>query len=92
MNGWRGPITNKLEDPKWKNKVKKFKIDPTLKWNFAEIKNLDNSNIFFEDINTKEKNTIQSQKLKRALKKDINKDIKSLEKFLVKQRRNDDRE
>ena len=89
-HGWRGPITNKLEDPKWKNKVKKFKIDPTLKWNFAEIKNLDNSNIFFEDINTKEKNTIQSQNLKWAFKKDINKKFKLGDIILVKKNRNDD--
>ena len=36
-NGWRGPITNKFKDPKWKEKIDKINLDPTLKWNKAEI-------------------------------------------------------
>ena len=36
-HGWRGPITNKLKNGNWKNKIDEFKLDPTLKWKFAEI-------------------------------------------------------
>ncbi len=88
-HGWRGPVTNKLDDPKWKDKIKKFKIDPTLKWNFAEIKDLDDSNIFFEDINSKESNIIKSQNLKWVSKKDINKKFKLGDIILVKKNNND---
>ena len=33
--GWRGPITNKIKRKDWENKILQFKLDPTLKWNFA---------------------------------------------------------
>ena len=62
-HGWRGPITNKLKDKKWKDKVKKFKLDPTLKWQFAEIIDLNNSEIKFKIINKKENNVSEILKL-----------------------------
>ena len=46
-HGWRGPITNKLKDKNWEKKLDKFKLDPTLNWNFAEITELNNSEIKF---------------------------------------------
>ncbi len=49
-NGWRGPITNKISDKKWKNKIERYKLDPTLSWHFAEITNLDNSKLNFKII------------------------------------------
>ena len=36
-HGWRGPITNKNQDVDWKKKLEDFDIDPTLKWEKAEI-------------------------------------------------------
>ena len=54
-HGWRGPITNKFKDNNWKNKIDKFKLDPTLNWNFAEIIEINNSQIKFEIINNKKK-------------------------------------
>jgi len=51
-HGWRGVITNKIKDKNWKNKLEKFKLDPTLRWVFAEIINLDNSQIRFKIINS----------------------------------------
>ena len=30
-------FTNKIKDKNWEKKLKKFKLDPTLKWEFAEI-------------------------------------------------------
>ena len=83
-HGWRGAITNKLQDPKWDEKVKKFKIDPTLKWHFAEISSLDNSNIIFKDIKTKKTNLIKKYNLKWVFKEDINKKFKLGDIILVK--------
>ena len=56
-HGWRGPITNKIKDRNWINKLSKFKLDPTLNWQIAEIIDLNNSEINFKIINDK-KNTL----------------------------------
>ena len=56
-HGWRGPITNKFKDGNWENKVKKFKLDPTLNWEFAEITDLTNSEIKFKIVNNKKPNS-----------------------------------
>ena len=29
------PITNKIKNKNWKKKLEKFKLDPTLKWEFS---------------------------------------------------------
>tara|TARA_B100000886_G_scaffold340442_1_gene310021 strand:+ start:2441 stop:4804 length:2364 start_codon:yes stop_codon:yes gene_type:complete len=36
-HGWRGSLTNKIKDKNWEKKIKKYKLDPTLNWKFAEI-------------------------------------------------------
>ena len=36
-NGWRGPITNKVKNKNWKDQILKYKLDPTLNWQIAEI-------------------------------------------------------
>ena len=38
--GWRGPLTNKIKNKNWQNIISNFKLDPTLKWQFAEISSL----------------------------------------------------
>ena len=71
-HGWRGPITNILKDPKWKNKVKKFKLDPTLKWEIAEITDLNEFEIKFKLITKKDnlKNgNLKYEKVKWTLSK-----------------------
>tara|TARA_B100000575_G_scaffold227994_1_gene188770 strand:- start:852 stop:3203 length:2352 start_codon:yes stop_codon:yes gene_type:complete len=40
--GWRGPVTNKILDNDWENKISEINLDPTLKWNKAEITNIEN--------------------------------------------------
>ena len=50
-HGWRGPIANKIKNKNWKQKINKFKLDPTLEWKFAEIIDLDNTKIKFKVIN-----------------------------------------
>ena len=54
--GWRGPITNKINNKNWENTVTKFKIDPTLVWNLAEVVSLDNNKIQFKIIDKNKKN------------------------------------
>ena len=55
-HGWRGPITNKLKNMNWKKKLKQYKLDPTLNWKFAEIVDLNNTEIKIKIIND-EKNS-----------------------------------
>ena len=62
--GWRGAITNKFKNKKWEKKINQYKLDPTLKWNFAEITNLNNNEIKFKIIGNKKNNTIQEIFLK----------------------------
>ena len=66
-HGWRGPITNKLKNKNWKNKLKKYKLDPSLNWQFAEIVELKNSEIKFKIINKREEN-IEGNLLAQNLK------------------------
>ena len=68
-HGWRGSITNKLTNPKWKNKINQFKIDPTLNWNFAEVKNISENEMMVKILNSNEKNNIQSKNIKWAIRK-----------------------
>ena len=71
-HGWRGPITNKIKNKNWKDKLDKFKLDPTLKWQFAEIIELNDLQIKFKVINIK-KDNIEGILLKRNLKWTISK-------------------
>ena len=51
--GWRGPITNKIKNKNWEKKISRYKLDPTLKWRFAEIISSDNNEVRFKLINNK---------------------------------------
>ena len=66
-HGWRGPITNKLQNKNWQNKVNQFKLDPTLNWHVAEIISLENNEIKFKII-SKELNNKEGQLLFANLK------------------------
>ena len=80
-HGWRGPITNKLKDKNWESKLEKYKLDPTLKWELAEITEIDNSNIYFKTI--KKKKNLQGVLNKKNIKWTIpnNKEIKDKHKI-----------
>ncbi len=56
--GWRGPIANKQSDKNWKNKIEKFKLDPTLSWNFAEVVKVDNFKVNFKTFSLSENNNL----------------------------------
>ena len=70
-HGWRGPITNKLKDKNWENKIKNYKLDPTLNWNFAEITFFDDKSIRFKILNDKKRSdgVLNFKSIKWTLKK-----------------------
>ena len=63
-HGWRGPIANKFKNKNWKDKVNKFKLDPSLNWEVAEIIRLDDSLINFKITSGKSENQIENLMLK----------------------------
>ncbi len=63
-HGWRGPITNLKTDKKWKEKLAKFKLDPTLEWEFAEILSFNNGDIEFKILKNEKENIFGTLKLK----------------------------
>jgi penicillin-binding protein 1A len=72
-HGWRGPLTNKIKDKNWKNKLEKFKLDPTLKWQYAEIIDINNLQIKFKIIDQKKEQVegvLNVKNLKWTLPKD----------------------
>ncbi len=42
--GWRGPITNKFTNVNWEKKVDNLEIDETLKWDIAEVIEVNKNN------------------------------------------------
>jgi penicillin-binding protein 1A len=70
-HGWRGPILNTKIKKNWKLILKEKKIDSSLKWNLAEIKNVDESKIIFKTLDKKERGTITVNNLKWAINKTI---------------------
>ncbi len=70
--GWRGPITNKIKNKNWENKINQFKIDPTLNWNLAEIISSNNTELRFKTIDNKKKileGILSFQKIKWTIPK-----------------------
>ena len=65
-HGWRGAITNKSKDSNWEEKVKDFKIDPTLNWKTAEILEVRETGVNFKTLKGL-KGKILLQKLKWAI-------------------------
>ena len=70
-HGWRGAILNTKLDTNWKEKLREKKIDTSLKWNFAEITNVSDTEIVFEILNEKDQGSIQVNNLKWAINKTI---------------------
>ena len=70
--GWRGPIVNKFKNKNWENKLKQYKLDPTLEWHFAEIIEIDSKGIIFKTLNEKQseiKGRLTIENIKWVLKK-----------------------
>ncbi len=66
--GWRGPITNKNQDMKWKEKLEDLNIDSTLKWDTAEVTEINENHL---GLKTKKNKNVKINKsnLKWAIKK-----------------------
>ena len=91
--GWRGAITNKIKDKNWENKISQYKLDPTLKWDIAEVISVSNDEIRFKIISKNKKNLegiLLSKNLQWTLRQ--NKSIKERHKigdvFFVKKDNN----
>ena len=86
--GWRGPITNKINNLNWKNEIDRIEIDPTLGWEVAEITFINDS--FLEAFtNKKNKVKINKNNLKWAIgKKNINDFFKLGDFIFVKKNKN----
>ncbi len=67
-SGWRGVITNKLNDKNWKNKISRYKLDPTLSWYFAEIVNTDDFKVSFKTLSKDTKDIKRGEILIQDLK------------------------
>ena len=70
-HGWRGPILNTKLDSNWKKKIKEKKLDPSLKWEFAEIVEVKDLEIIFNVLNQKKNITIKASDIKWAIKNTI---------------------
>ena len=70
-HGWRGPITNKIKNKNWEEKIKVFKLDPTLNWQVAEIIDFNNQEINFKILTDKknQRNVIKYKNFKWTLRK-----------------------
>ena len=53
--GWRGPVTNKIKNKNWENKILQYKLDPTLNWSLAEIVSINETELQFKTINESKK-------------------------------------
>ena len=64
--GWRGAITNTISNKNWRERISKYKLDPTLNWKLAEIISLNNEEIKFKVID-KKKSNLNGSLLKKIL-------------------------
>ncbi len=81
-HGWRGPVTNKNRDKKWEDKINRYKLDPTLNWQFVEVLSLDETQLKFKTIHKNKKNIYGEIKYKN-LKWTIPKSKTILESYQV---------
>ena len=78
--GWRGAITNKIENKNWQKKILNYKLDPTLNWLLVEIISLENNTIKFETIDKKKaEGKLYFKNIKWSIPK--NKSIKDVHKI-----------
>ena len=54
--GWRGPIVNKIKNKNWQKRLDRFKLDPTLDWNLAEVTIINENELKFKTLDKTNKN------------------------------------
>ena len=65
---------NKFKNKNWENKLKQYKLDPTLEWHFAEIIEIDPKGIIFKTLNEKQKEIkgrLKIENIYAGIKKEI---------------------
>jgi penicillin-binding protein 1A len=70
-HGWRGAITNIYDDKNWEKKINLIKLDPTLKWNYAEVTELNVNEVIIKILNENIKHNLKFNDIKWAVKKSI---------------------
>ena len=86
-HGWRGSITNKINDINWKNKINQLKLDPTLNWRVAEIISVSELGLNFITLDGIS-SSISINELKWAIKKDISNSFKIGDLIFLKKEKN----
>ncbi len=84
-HGYRGPISN-TKNLGWEEKVKNFKIDPTLEWELVEITQILENKIIFKGIRQNYRGEILRDNIKWAVRKKIKDRFKINDIILVKRR------
>ena len=69
--GWRGPITNIFENKNWENKIKNIKLDKTLKWEIAQVTNVQDNVSEIKLLKQNKKGKINFEGLKWTNKKNF---------------------
>ena len=82
--GWRGPITNIFENKNWENKIKNIKLDKTLKWEIAQVTNVQDNVSEIKLIKQNKKGKINFEGLKWTNKKNFNTLLKTGDIIFVK--------
>ena len=82
--GWRGPITNIFENKNWENKIKNIKLDKTLKWEIAQVTNVQDNVSEIKLIKENKKGKINFEGLKWTNKKNFNTLLKTGDIIFVK--------
>ncbi len=86
-HGWRGPITNIFSNKNWEKKINSLKLDPTLNWKLAEIKNVTLKGVDFQILKSNLNGKINIEDLKWAAKKNINQKFKVGDIIFVKNKK-----
>ena len=82
--GWRGPITNIFENKNWENKIRNIKLDKTLKWEIAQVTNVQDNVSEIKLIKQNKKGKINFEGLKWTNKKNFNTLLKTGDIIFVK--------
>ena len=82
--GWRGPITNIFENKNWENKIKNIKLDKTLKWEIAQVTDVQDNVSEIKLIKENKKGKINFEGLKWTNKKNFNTLLKTGDIIFVK--------
>ena len=85
--GWRGVLANKKNNNNWQKEVEKFKIEKSIKWNIAKVKEINYFTITIE-LENKEKGKVNLDSI-NWIRKNFNEFLKVGDIIYVKKIKND---